>query len=380
MKNSRTIFIGILSLLVSLCIFFALAEITTRLFYDESQNYQKDLWERVKKMSSSDNSSSSPSRLDKSIFYIDKEDALEKKIKDKQINESRYNFFFTDQGIGFYKTEDEYRVLVLGDSFTSGGGLFRPDATYNVYEDTYTTQLYNLLLSDGDFKALIGNKKIEVLPLTDGGLNTEQEFTLLRDLGIKYQPDIIILQYTDNDIGPKRVELGFTDTGMHIIPKANLLNVGGRPIPAIPYLSNEWNQFLLRYSAFMRFLSYKINISFVNINTDSISASFASLRKINLIAREAGVPFIIIELPPAAWTEDYCAYKSGYGGKALHEQLKSLSMEIGANFYNLCDYVKDIHSLKSELEPAEGSHYGRSGYGLVAEILREAIKKVISGK
>ncbi len=98
------------------------------------------------------------------------------------------------------------------------------------------------------------------------------------------------------------------------------------------------------------------------------------------MAKEAEVPFIIIELPPAAWTEDYCDYKSGYGGKALHEKLKSLSTEIGADFYNLCDYVKDIHSLKSEFEPKEGAHYGRDGYHIVAEVLRQAIKKTISSK
>ncbi len=368
MRKIPAIFVKILLVFSSLCLFFVLAEIATRLFYDESQNYQKDLWEQVKNMSSNN-------RL--GDIYIDKEDSLERKLENGQINESRYNFLFTDQNISFDKANNEYRILVLGDSFTAGGGLFQ-NATYNIYEDTYTTQLYNLLLGDNDFKMAIGNKKIEVLPLADGGLNTEQEFSLLKNLGIKYQPDIIILQYTDNDIGQKRVALGFTDNLIHIISKTNLLNVGGRLIPVIPYLSNEWNRLLLRYSAFIRFISYKMNIIFYNgIDSKGVSSSLSAIREIDSIAKEAKVPFIIIELPPAAWTEDYCAYKGGYGGKALHEQLKSLSLEIGANFYNLCDYVENIHNLKSEFEPKDGAHYGKDGYRLVAEVLREAIKKAI---
>jgi hypothetical protein len=262
----------------------------------------------------------------------------------------------------------------LGDSFTNGGGL----KSENSYEETYTTQLYNLLLSDNRFKASIGNKKIEILPLSDGGLNTEQEYSLLRNLGIRYQPDIIILQYTDNDIGPKRTDLGFTEKGLYIAQRSNLLNIDGQLVPAIPHISNKLNLFLLRRSAFVRFISYKMNIAFYDNNfyLDSAS-SFSYIRKMDSITKEAKIPFIIIELPPASGTENYCSYKSGYGGTALHEKLKNLSIEIGADFYNLCNYVENIHSLKSEIEPEDGCHYGKEGYQIVAEVLKGALEKIV---
>ncbi len=56
---------------------------------------------------------------------------------------------------------------------------------------------------------------------------------------------------------------------------------------------------------------------------------------------------------------------------------KNFSLEIGANFYNLCDYVEDIHSLKSKLEPEDGCHYGEEDYRLVAEVLMGAIERVV---
>ncbi len=44
MKKIPTIFIRILLIFASLCIFFVLAEIATRLFYDESKNYGESEW------------------------------------------------------------------------------------------------------------------------------------------------------------------------------------------------------------------------------------------------------------------------------------------------------------------------------------------------
>jgi len=84
------------------------------------------------------------------------------------------------------KGEHSYRLAVLGDSCTFGDGVS--------LEDTYVKQLEYVLNQEHHLR-----KKIEVLNLGVNGYNTVQELWRLKEMGLKCQPDLILLGYYLND-------------------------------------------------------------------------------------------------------------------------------------------------------------------------------------
>jgi len=77
------------------------------------------------------------------------------------------------------------RIVGLGDSFTIG---------YEVeVEDCYLSRLEGLLRG--------GGSAVEVLNLGVSGFSTAEELIMLRERGFKFNPDIVVVGYFDNDIG-----------------------------------------------------------------------------------------------------------------------------------------------------------------------------------
>jgi hypothetical protein len=195
-------------------------------------------------------------------------------------------------------------------------------------------------------------------------------------LALSYSPDILILQYCDNDIDPPRYPFGFLENQVYVSPKVYLLKMGDSFVPAFPLLSKEANRLLLEHSAFLRFLSFKVNILFNNFYI-SKDASLTSLRKMKQAVDEKKTPMIIIATPPSSLGVDAC---SDEDLAAQRNDVKGLADNLGVPFYNICDYVDDIHSISSKKTIDNGYHYGQEGHKLIAEILGEAIWKKIDSE
>ena len=84
------------------------------------------------------------------------------------------------------KSENTYRIVVLGDSYTWGDKI----ADYN---DLWTTVLERSLQHE------LSDKNIEVVNLGIKGFTTVNELELLAGLGINLNPDLVIVQFTLND-------------------------------------------------------------------------------------------------------------------------------------------------------------------------------------
>lgn len=86
----------------------------------------------------------------------------------------------------YEKRDNEYRILVLGDSFAEG----------------YTVEFHELFSEVLKYR-LNSNKTeryYEVINIGAGGYSTDQEFLLFQTEGKKYTPDLTILMFYDNDI------------------------------------------------------------------------------------------------------------------------------------------------------------------------------------
>ncbi len=357
-------FVNFFLLFLAVILFFIFAEILARFFFDESQFYEKIIWDDLQKRKTL-----SEETLDKDKqFYVSKDNALLYKIEDNLLFEehyldSNYLIFSVDKIIKKEKDEGVFRVAVLGDSFTMGGGVEEKRS-----EAAYVRQL-DKILNEKNNPQKTGIKKFEILTFTDYGINTTQELVILRDLAIFYKPDLVILQYCDNDIDPPKYPFGSFKNQIYVSPKAYLLKIGSSFVPAFPFFSKEVNWFALRHSAFLRFLSFKTNI-LLNNSYISKEASFTSLREIKKVADENRIPLIIINAAPSSLGVDACNDKASVG---LHNDLKNLAADLGVSFYNTCDYVEDIHSISSKKTIDNGYHYSPEGHKLIAEILKKAI-------
>ena len=84
------------------------------------------------------------------------------------------------------KAPGTFRILVLGDSVTFGHGA--------VYETTYP------YLLEARLEAWRPDVKWEVWNLGVPGYNTGQELAYLRDVGARYDPDLVIVGFYENDL------------------------------------------------------------------------------------------------------------------------------------------------------------------------------------
>jgi len=91
---------------------------------------------------------------------------------------------FRDRDFAVPKPEGTYRILVLGDSFTWGIGL--------EVEETLPKQLERLLRRE--------RPDLEVINASIPGQNTTHELATLREKGLRYEPDMVVLAYCLNDI------------------------------------------------------------------------------------------------------------------------------------------------------------------------------------
>ncbi len=353
--------------------FFVLAEVATRLFYDESKNYGESEWLNAQ------SGIFAPwfigiSKEEQKNVYINKDNQLYYSFDDNLLVEKVYGYSGLTE-INKIKKEGIFRVIVVGDSFTSFGYCCEQgEGNKNCRYSYQLEQMLNEGIKNNPVSA--GISSFEVFSFAYPGLNTYQEAFLAKDLAMSYQPDLLILQYTDNDIQPMRSPYGT----LPVAEKRNLIFTGNRIVPILPYLGKDLNYFFLGHSSFLRFISYKLNLVSINLQTDE-ELSIESVLEISDFAQKKKVPFWVINFTPASSDKNYCGYVLGGGGKGLHDHLKNELALSEVPFYNMCDYVKDINSIKAECEAGPHvQHYSKEGHRIVAEVLKDEIFNLINKK
>ena len=98
------------------------------------------------------------------------------KINEKGIRDSNYD----------YDKKDAYRILVLGDSFIMGN--------FVKLNNTFTKLLEKKINQ-------ISNRKVEIISGSTIGWGTNSELMYLKTEGYKYNPDLVILAFFQNDYG-----------------------------------------------------------------------------------------------------------------------------------------------------------------------------------
>ncbi len=134
----------------------------------------------------------------------------------------------------FKKEAGVYRILCLGDSIVFGYGAAQPDI--------FTSQLQKILPHNKTMK-------YEVINAAVTGYNTYQERVSLEKFGIKYNPDLVIVGFTMNDLTAGMLSPSMLHT---------LMDIKGEPYSyADMAFSSRLQYFLLRRSYFFQYCLLK---------------------------------------------------------------------------------------------------------------------------
>ncbi|SVC20470.1 uncharacterized protein METZ01_LOCUS273324, partial [marine metagenome] len=93
-----------------------------------------------------------------------------------------------DREISLEKQEDTFRIVALGDSITFGWGV--------ELNETYIKQLETTL------KKRDSHKNYEVINISIEDLGLQEELKLLKQVGLNFQPDLVLLGFYLNDARP----------------------------------------------------------------------------------------------------------------------------------------------------------------------------------
>ncbi len=109
------------------------------------------------------------------------------------ITTPEYSTVYITNSIGFRdiehrleKDSNVFRIVILGDSYT--------EADQVTLEQRFSSLLEQKLNSNPN------NKNIEIITLGRNGFGTDQEYLTLKNIGYKYDPDLVILVFYKNDV------------------------------------------------------------------------------------------------------------------------------------------------------------------------------------
>ena len=140
---------------------------------------------------------------------------------------------FRDREYPVQKDPSEYRILFLGDSVVYGYGLSLADTLPKQLEEVFKKE----------------DRPTEVLNFGVSGYETEQEIEFLKETGLKYQPDMVIVGYTLNDSRYGSLELD----KLSELPGNNVLETGTDPL-------KNYLTFFYDHSRLLSFLDERLQI------------------------------------------------------------------------------------------------------------------------
>jgi lysophospholipase L1-like esterase len=266
-----------------------------------------------------------------------------------------------DREYAIPKPDGVYRIIGLGDSVTFGPGIEQNETFLDLLE------------------VRLGNG-FEVINAGVSAYNTNQEYILLKNRLMEYEPDMVIYNFFNNDGDPtdilKRYKTVDEAQGAGVMPRNKILAANLAWLFPMP---QQVNIVLLENSAFFRFLnirSYNIlsrinpyayppnTILFVN-GMDSWQMNTDALRSMIDLSREEGFELIVVLHPFLQDRDDNI------------EWAKDISAEEGIPYLNLYDYYKERGVVLEDAGP-DGIHPNEETHKIISDGLYDFVLQTIN--
>ena len=297
---------------------------------------------------------------------------------------------FVDSEYKLEKDKNVYRIVFLGDSWLAALQVPR--------EKTFCKVLENKL------NKLYPDKKFEVINLGLDGIATGKEYLFLREIGLKYNPDLVILMfYAENDVEYNSLEISEDKTE----PYFDLVDGSLKQVKyPEPYFKNKLISFINKYFWSPRFFYQKLELvksrinEFRNKSAGESNKSFpqhlnvykkdydlkweraweiaeALINKMKATAKEKGANFVLVSLPyrfevnPLLWNEildEYPVMKNTeWDLEKPSRILRDFSRKSGIDYLGLLPTFREFISKTGE--EIYGDHFNSKGHELTAELI-----------
>jgi lysophospholipase L1-like esterase len=194
-------------------------------------------------------------------------------------------FGFRGKEISLVKPPNTYRIVMLGDSVTFGNSV--------VWNETFSYLLESHL--NRSHKQV----NFEVLNLAVSGYNTAQELATLREKGLAFSPDLIILNICLNDSDPAKEisKVGLINTTS--ISKLSDINI--RTIVDISHVLTFMKETFRNMFQNSDYVFRKLNSPELFINTRVRETAWETMKQdmdeIFLDAKKNAIPLIVVIYP-----------------------------------------------------------------------------------
>jgi lysophospholipase L1-like esterase len=226
-----------------------------------------------------------------------------------------------------------YRIVVLGDSIAAGLKIDR-------FEDTFPAQLQKILAAQG--------KKVEVLSLAVSGYNTQQEVETLKERGLAFSPDLVLLAYSLSSRGHIDGDI------LKTLLEEKRQKQGVDTTHANPWLVKSALYRFFRFRVFPPHQKEALPQQYWDlINRDTVAESMAELGP---LAREHRFQVLVAVFPRFA--ADFARYP--HHGK--HQYARGQSEANGFAFLDLIEAYDQCRKAKPET-PIEIDSFHPSVYG-----------------
>ena len=249
-----------------------------------------------------------------------------------------------DREYSIEKPADTYRILALGDSVTYGHSISE--------KGSYVKQL-ETMLNDGR-KTI----RYQVINFGVSGYNTLQEFEFFRLKGRKYQPDLVMIGYTLNDVLDAETFLRILG-GEKTEDDSNSSFRRSRLLSWIMDRASRVNMFGDREAFFVSLYDKEENWRI-------ISDSFRELAR---IAEEDGFRVLVVVIPYL--DGDFATYP--YRG--IHRRVREEALANGFSALDLLGRFEEFGVDRIRLTPGDNIHPGPEGHLVAANGIRAHIQE-----
>lgn len=277
---------------------------------------------------------------------------------------------FRGKEYSLQKPPETLRLIALGDSFTFGAGA--PE------EVLFTTLLEKRLNEQLE-------KQVEVLNLGVSDYNTEDELARLTNLGLKLEPDTVLLFYVLNDIELKNEYLEAQQSESNPSQEESQPSITRKEDRAFRDTLYDAVVRLRKYSHFLAYLAPRIAALGRQLGFDLPSSgsdwsrmyaenvegwqrSKKAMLEMKRLGEKNGFEFALVLFPL------FTNLRGAYPALKSHEVIAQFSEENDIPFLDLLDVYKGINATSLWVSPTDG-HPNTKGHKIAADAIYEFITK-----
>jgi len=247
------------------------------------------------------------------------------------------------------KPDNTYRILILGDSYVYGQ-MVSP-------EKIFTRQLENLLNQRLD-------RNIEIISMGLMGWNTVEEFEALKTYGISFEPDLVIIAFTFNDLQIKNnpTSIESQDPEKAIIPIKKLDNFLDKKSYFYSFTKYKYNRALEKLNLKV---SYGIWQRQLYQNQRAINQFTQAMINIDSLNQANGAQTLFTNL-------NFMPSGSSWGQE--RDFILNLVSSLGIKTFNLGAFLSDYPYQEVRISKSDG-HPNEFGHQIYAKVLTDYLIK-----